>query len=463
MRPTEPAVPAETDTLYARRGPSGRSRPVRRASRHGTGMNDDRTRSAPAGRPRPSLFSPIRSFLPSFARRAIRAPARFGTRRAAAGSSTSPGWGLYRRATFDDGASARAETDGDRLVSQTWAVPPGASAAGAPNARWTRCCLAVRRRRDRTSCRRRHGAGAAGHRLPAGPRERRTDAPPPPGRMAAVPDPPTRHSKSSSYVEPRQSHAHRGRAVGWPAAAPRRRWDVSAHPGHPDTPMMALPAGWPAPRPSLPIEARGPPLRSRRAFRRRGPRICGAPHGCTRWEIQADNPTGGRRVGAHGDAGPSRQLRRGRRRRPPRAPASASSLNVALLRRGGPRPAARRSRALAHPSARCSCRRRRPPDGAAPVDHEASGVGAETAEALERPRPDSGRLASSTEMPRMNGWAFVRRVEELPGLGSLPILVMSGIAAPGFAPPRRNDAGFLKKPLEPAELLNAARRSLAEA
>ncbi len=99
-------------------------------------------------------------------------------------------------------------------------------------------------------------------------------------------------------------------------------------------------------------------------------------------------------------------------------------------------------------------------------DEGLSGVGAEDgAEALERleaglrPR----LVIVDLEMPRMNGWAFVRRVEELPAFSALPILVMSGIAAPGFAPPRKNDAGFLKKPLEPAELLRVARRWLAEA
>jgi hypothetical protein len=39
---------------------------------------------------------------------------------------------------------------------------------------------------------------------------------------------------------------------------------------------------------------------------------------------------------------------------------------------------------------------------------------------------------------------------------------MSGIAAPGFAPPRRVDAGFLRKPLAPSDLLAAVRRGLVE-
>ncbi|MEO8054248.1 MAG: response regulator [Acidobacteriota bacterium] len=99
-------------------------------------------------------------------------------------------------------------------------------------------------------------------------------------------------------------------------------------------------------------------------------------------------------------------------------------------------------------------------------DEGLSGVGAEDgAEALERleaglrPR----LVIVDLEMPRMNGWALVRRIEDLPAFSALPILVMSGIAAPGFAPPRRIDAGFLKKPLEPAELLAAVRRWLVEA
>ena len=99
-------------------------------------------------------------------------------------------------------------------------------------------------------------------------------------------------------------------------------------------------------------------------------------------------------------------------------------------------------------------------------DDGLSAVGAEDgAEALQRleaglrPR----LVLVDLEMPRMNGWALVRRIEELPAFSALPILVMSGIAAPGFAPPRRNDAGFLKKPLDPAELLRLARRWVAQA
>ncbi|HMA29663.1 MAG TPA: response regulator [Thermoanaerobaculia bacterium] len=98
-------------------------------------------------------------------------------------------------------------------------------------------------------------------------------------------------------------------------------------------------------------------------------------------------------------------------------------------------------------------------------DEGFSGIGAEDGlEALQhldaglRPR----LVLVDLEMPRMNGWSFVRRIEEQPGLASLPIVVMSGIATPGFAPPRRNDAGFLRKPLVPAELLRVTRRYASE-
>ncbi|HSB62789.1 MAG TPA: response regulator [Thermoanaerobaculia bacterium] len=94
-------------------------------------------------------------------------------------------------------------------------------------------------------------------------------------------------------------------------------------------------------------------------------------------------------------------------------------------------------------------------------DEGFSGIGAEDGlEALQhldaglRPR----LVLVDLEMPRMNGWSLVRRIEEQPALASLPIVVMSGIAAPGFAPPRRNDAGFLRKPLAPAEVLRVTRR-----
>jgi cyclic beta-1,2-glucan synthetase len=98
-------------------------------------------------------------------------------------------------------------------------------------------------------------------------------------------------------------------------------------------------------------------------------------------------------------------------------------------------------------------------------DEGLSGVGAEDGmEALQR--LDAGlrpRLVLvDLEMPRMNGWALVRRIEEQPALSTLPIAVMSGIAAPGFAPPRRKDAGFLRKPLDPDELLRVTRRWLGE-
>ncbi|MFI5197049.1 MAG: GH36-type glycosyl hydrolase domain-containing protein [Thermoanaerobaculia bacterium] len=99
-------------------------------------------------------------------------------------------------------------------------------------------------------------------------------------------------------------------------------------------------------------------------------------------------------------------------------------------------------------------------------DEGLSCVGAEDgAEALER--LEAGLMPRlvlvDLEMPRMNGWAFVRRLEDQPAFSALPIIVMSGIAAPGFAPPRKNDAGFLRKPFDPAELVRVTRRWLAEA
>jgi cyclic beta-1,2-glucan synthetase len=66
------------------------------------------------------------------------------------------------------------------------------------------------------------------------------------------------------------------------------------------------------------------------------------------------------------------------------------------------------------------------------------------------------------EMPRMNGWSLVRELEGRPELSGVPVAVMSGIAAAGFSPPRRNDAGFLRKPIDPDELIRTVARQLGE-
>jgi CheY-like chemotaxis protein len=66
-------------------------------------------------------------------------------------------------------------------------------------------------------------------------------------------------------------------------------------------------------------------------------------------------------------------------------------------------------------------------------------------------------------MPVMDGWEFCRRLEEPdvpPGVSDVPIAVFTGVEIDtvGDLPPRRHDAGFLQKPVDPKQLLDLARR-----
>jgi cyclic beta-1,2-glucan synthetase len=402
----------------------------------------------------------------------------------------------YRRATFDDGAplGSRRNVDGQiDSIAQTWAVLSGA----VPRARGERALDAVLSRLVRRD--------AEIVALLAPPFDRGPETPGyikgyPPGirenggqythaaawvvMAAAALDSadealeifhmlnPINHTRSEGAVR---------RYGGEPYVV---AGDISAHPAHlgeAGWTWYTGSAGWlyrAATESLLGLRREGAILRISPCIPPSWPGYAASLRiGRTRWEIRIENPEGrtgglatltvdGRPVEGNGvplvDDGGSHRVR--------------GVLGAAASTAEVPPPTARpaRHRAPEPPSARPQ------PDVFVVDDDRAlrdgllrllddeglSGVGAEDgAEALERleaglrPR----LVIVDLEMPRMNGWAFVRRIEELPAFSTLPILVMSGIAAPGFAPPRKNDAGFLKKPLEPAELLSAVRRWLVEA
>jgi hypothetical protein len=63
----------------------------------------------------------------------------------------------------------------------------------------------------------------------------------------------------------------------------------------------------------------------------------------------------------------------------------------------------------------------------------------------------------------MDGWEFCRQLEQpnVPAaVSEVPIAVFTGVEIDtvGDLPPRRHDAGFLQKPVDPAKLLELARR-----
>jgi cyclic beta-1,2-glucan synthetase len=504
----KPGVSPETDTLFghaARAIDASLAKGAQGLPLIGTGdWNDAMNEVGPQGRGESvwlgfflhSILVPFAALCEARgdAARAIRYRNEAGGLRDALGLAWDGDW--YRRATFDDGSplGSRRNVDGQiDSIAQTWGVLSGA----APRARAERALDAVLSRLVRRD--------AEIVALLAPPFDRGPEAPGyikgyPPGirenggqythaaawvvMAAAALDfadealeifhmlNPVNHTRSEGAVR---------RYGGEPYVV---AGDVSAHPAHlgrAGWTWYTGAAGWlyrAATESLLGLRREGEVLRLAPCIPSSWPGYSVSLRiGRTRWEIRIENPDGrtgglaeltvdGKPVPGNAvplvDDGGSHRVR--------------GVLGAAPVAAAAPPPAARpaRRRAPEPPSARPQ------PDVLVVDDDDAlrdgilrllddeglSGVGAvDGAEALAlldaglRPR----LVLVDLEMPRMNGWAFVRRLEELPAFSTLPIIVMSGIAAPGFAPPRKNDAGFLRKPLEPAELLRVARRWLAEA
>jgi cyclic beta-1,2-glucan synthetase len=501
----EPAVSAESGTLFehaARAVDASLTAGAQGLPLIGTGdWNDGMNEVGPAGRGESVwLGFFLHSILVPFANlcetrgdaaRAARFRKEAGRLRHALGLAWDGAW--YRRATFDDGAplGSRRNVDGQiDSVAQTWAILSGA----APRARAERALDAVMSRLVRRDA---EIVTLLTPPFDTGPEEPGYIKGYPPGirenggqythaaawvvMAAAALDSadealeifhmlnPVNHTRTEAGVR---------RYGGEPYVI---AGDVSAHPAHlgrAGWTWYTGSAGWlyrAATESLLGLRREGNVLRLAPCVPSSWPGYSVSLRiGRTRWEIQIDNPDGrtggiaaltvdGRRVSGSAfplvDDGGTHRVRG--------LLGASSAAGAAPTER---RPAARRApeppSARPQPDVLVVDDDRALRDGVLRLldDEGLSGVGAEDgAEALERleaglrPR----LVIVDLEMPRMNGWAFVRKVEELPAFSALPILVMSGIAAAGFAPPRKNDAGFLKKPLEPAELLSAARRYLS--
>jgi CheY-like chemotaxis protein len=61
-------------------------------------------------------------------------------------------------------------------------------------------------------------------------------------------------------------------------------------------------------------------------------------------------------------------------------------------------------------------------------------------------------------MPAMDGWEFCRILESEPELADLPVAVVSALAAPAHElPRRRNNAGYILKPIDFDRLLSTVK------
>jgi len=68
------------------------------------------------------------------------------------------------------------------------------------------------------------------------------------------------------------------------------------------------------------------------------------------------------------------------------------------------------------------------------------------------------------KMPAMDGWEFCRALASEPELMDLPVVVLSSLAAPAHElPQRRNNAGYLTKPIDFDALLAKVREHCAPA
>jgi len=93
------------------------------------------------------------------------------------------------------------------------------------------------------------------------------------------------------------------------------------------------------------------------------------------------------------------------------------------------------------------------------VVREASGV-EEGLHALEEEPPDL--ILLDVMMPRVDGWEMLRRMQELPGVGSIPVIMFSGKVSEGSAAAaaERGAQAFLGKPFDPQQLIESTKQLL---
>ncbi len=80
--------------------------------------------------------------------------------------------------------------------------------------------------------------------------------------------------------------------------------------------------------------------------------------------------------------------------------------------------------------------------------------------ALEDEAPDL--ILLDVQMPKVDGWAMLRRVREKHGVGSIPVIMFSGKVdeAAASAAAERGAQGFIGKPFEPQKLVESAKQVL---
>ncbi|HKC23155.1 MAG TPA: response regulator [Thermoanaerobaculia bacterium] len=85
-------------------------------------------------------------------------------------------------------------------------------------------------------------------------------------------------------------------------------------------------------------------------------------------------------------------------------------------------------------------------------------VNGDVALAVLRARLRPSLILLDLKMPAMDGWQFCQELASDPELMDLPVAVLSAVAAPAHElPERKNNAGYLMKPIDFEELLSKVR------
>jgi excisionase family DNA binding protein len=79
--------------------------------------------------------------------------------------------------------------------------------------------------------------------------------------------------------------------------------------------------------------------------------------------------------------------------------------------------------------------------------------------ALEDEPPDL--ILLDVQMPRMDGWEMLQRVQERHGVGAIPVIMFSGKAEePGDTAGKRGAQAFIGKPFDPQQLIESTKQLL---